>query len=339
MLFFTSASTPRPHRLLVALSIFAIGAASASASASARAFEAGSGIEPLAASPLFTSRIVRPTANTPFVDAVVAFESRQRTNPQLQSVFSKVLLGMTSTVSEIVNTTGATGATGATAATGLTTTTGATGPTGATAVTGATAAPTTEAHLKMRLPLIVRSYKEITVHGVLSPASVNAQIIINRKLDGTWQQVQALAVSGSTFSFRVHTGAGSHRLILQAFAVPTPDVASPPVGVSSPATAFIIGKTPPHGLYPVLASYYYLYGNRTACGQTLTPTTLGVANRTLPCGTKVTIFYHGRALVVPVIDRGPYVYSRSFDLTGGTASALGIDMSAGVNTIYVNRSQ
>jgi rare lipoprotein A len=88
----------------------------------------------------------------------------------------------------------------------------------------------------------------------------------------------------------------------------------------------------------VVASYYFLYGNTTACGEVLTSSTLGVANKTLPCGTEVTIFYHGRTLTVPVIDRGPYVDGRDFDLTGATATALNFNMSAGVDTIYVNRS-
>ena len=36
------------------------------------------------------------------------------------------------------------------------------------------------------------------------------------------------------------------------------------------------------------------YGQRTACGQKLRPTTIGVANRTLKCGTQVAIYWHGR---------------------------------------------
>lgn len=41
------------------------------------------------------------------------------------------------------------------------------------------------------------------------------------------------------------------------------------------------------------ASWYGpgLYGNRTACGQTLSPSTRGVANKSLPCGTKLSIRY------------------------------------------------
>jgi rare lipoprotein A (peptidoglycan hydrolase) len=64
------------------------------------------------------------------------------------------------------------------------------------------------------------------------------------------------------------------------------------------------------------------YGNRTACGKQLRRTTIGVASRTLPCGTKVTFAFHGRSIVAPVIDRGPYTRGFRFDLTGATAEAL-----------------
>jgi rare lipoprotein A (peptidoglycan hydrolase) len=76
---------------------------------------------------------------------------------------------------------------------------------------------------------------------------------------------------------------------------------------------------------PTNASWYGpgLYGGRTACGGTLDSTTLGVANRTLPCGTKVTFHYRGRTVTAKVIDRGPFVGGREWDLTPATRSKLG----------------
>jgi hypothetical protein len=65
------------------------------------------------------------------------------------------------------------------------------------------------------------------------------------------------------------------------------------------------------------------YGSRTACGQRLTRRTLGVAHRTLPCGTKVELYLSGKKLVVPVIDRGPFVRGVTWDLTLATAKRLG----------------
>ena len=65
-----------------------------------------------------------------------------------------------------------------------------------------------------------------------------------------------------------------------------------------------------------------LYGNGTACGKTLTKTLVGVAHRTLPCGTKVTFRYKGVTLTVPVVDRGPFVAGRTWDLTHGACAIL-----------------
>ena len=79
-----------------------------------------------------------------------------------------------------------------------------------------------------------------------------------------------------------------------------------------------------------------LYGNRTACGQTLTPTVVGVANRTLPCGTLVKVTYGGRSLVVPVLDRGPYGrIGAEWDLTTGAAVALHVTQTVHVATHVV----
>lgn len=68
-----------------------------------------------------------------------------------------------------------------------------------------------------------------------------------------------------------------------------------------------------------------LYGNHTACGETLRPGTMGVAHRTLPCGTTIKFVYHGHSLVTRVIDRGPYTRGNAFDLTNGARRALGFE--------------
>jgi rare lipoprotein A (peptidoglycan hydrolase) len=68
-----------------------------------------------------------------------------------------------------------------------------------------------------------------------------------------------------------------------------------------------------------------LYGRRTACGQVLGPDTVGVAHRSLPCGTTVKFAYHGHSIVTQVIDRGPYSHGNSWDLTLAAARALHFD--------------
>ena len=76
---------------------------------------------------------------------------------------------------------------------------------------------------------------------------------------------------------------------------------------------------------PAQATWYggSLMGHRTACGQVLTRSLIGVANRTLPCGTKVSFMYQGRTVVAPVVDRGPYGTGADWDLTAAAARKLG----------------
>jgi hypothetical protein len=79
-----------------------------------------------------------------------------------------------------------------------------------------------------------------------------------------------------------------------------------------------------------------LWGNRTACGQTLSTTTIGVAHRTMACGTRLKFLgKNGVIVAATVIDRGPYNYSREFDLTQATVQKMGYASSTdfGVRTI------
>jgi hypothetical protein len=66
------------------------------------------------------------------------------------------------------------------------------------------------------------------------------------------------------------------------------------------------------------------YGNRTACGYAMTRSLIGVAHRTLPCGTRVTFKNpaNGRIVSARVVDRGPYVSGRQWDMTAGLCLAL-----------------
>jgi hypothetical protein len=84
-------------------------------------------------------------------------------------------------------------------------------------------------------------------------------------------------------------------------------------------------------VYRLAEASWYGGSGSLACGGWLTSTTMGVANKTLPCGTLVTLRYDGRTARVPVIDRGPYVAGREFDLTEATKQALGF---SGVGQVW-----
>lgn len=82
-----------------------------------------------------------------------------------------------------------------------------------------------------------------------------------------------------------------------------------------------------------------LYGNRTACGQTLTTSTIGVAHKTMACGTRLRFQGRsGQVVYANVIDRGPYVSGREFDLTEATVKQMGYSGTSdfGVRTVYWN---
>jgi rare lipoprotein A len=70
-----------------------------------------------------------------------------------------------------------------------------------------------------------------------------------------------------------------------------------------------------------------LYGRRTACGHVLSHALVGVAHRTLPCGTAVELYLNGRSLTVPVVDRGPFAHGAHYDLTSATAEQLGLTLT------------
>jgi rare lipoprotein A len=87
---------------------------------------------------------------------------------------------------------------------------------------------------------------------------------------------------------------------------------------------------------PAAASYYGpgFYGGRTACGQTLSPGMMGVAHKSMPCGTKLKLRYGNRTVKVEVIDRGPYAGDREFDLTEATKNKLGFPSTG---TVWTNK--
>jgi rare lipoprotein A len=150
------------------------------------------------------------------------------------------------------------------------------------------------------------------VSGHLLPAIAGRRVLVQRQTGRGWRTL-ARTVAGPGGRFRVGFRAlplGSARLRVSVS------------GAGAPAYWQTIGRL---NVYRrVFVSWYGpgLYGNHLSCGGTLAPDTIGVANRTLPCGTRVTLRYRGRTLRVRVIDHGPYVYGREYDLTSATRALL-----------------
>lgn len=86
------------------------------------------------------------------------------------------------------------------------------------------------------------------------------------------------------------------------------------------------------------ASWYSLPGNRTANGERMNPAEMTAAHRTLPFGTKVKVTNpgNGRAVVVRINDRGPFIKGRIIDLSKAAASQLGF-LSKGHTKICLDK--
>ena len=115
-----------------------------------------------------------------------------------------------------------------------------------------------------------------------------------------------------------------------------------PAAVPAPAPAAQPTDPASIGLGTSAIATYFgpgFFGHRTACGQLLTRALVGVAHRSLPCGTLVEVSYAGRNLTVPVVDRGPYGRrGAKWDLTAGAARSLGIKETVRIHAQIVGRA-
>jgi rare lipoprotein A len=132
-----------------------------------------------------------------------------------------------------------------------------------------------------------------------------------------WTEVAVVASQpNGSFAAKVHTtSAGPLTLRAELQGTQAPSVAAAP-----PSVAVTVYRRSIATLYGP-----GFWGHHTACGMTLRRNTIGVANRTLPCGTEVQLYYKGSVMTVPVIDRGPYAHNANWDITMATARALGMD--------------
>ena len=180
-----------------------------------------------------------------------------------------------------------------------------------------------ESHVSLHLSgHTVLSHNGVAVHGRVRPAGRHRVKLVFRGPD-------AGAVATSTRA--------DGRFALRWSPDRTGNYAVRAFGVHGPRTRGSVSAARRLTSYRHAGASYYgpgLYGNGVACGGTLMPSTLGVAHKTLPCGTRVKLRYHGRALTVPVIDRGPYVAGRDYDLTAATKVRLRFP---GVGTVLANR--
>jgi hypothetical protein len=153
--------------------------------------------------------------------------------------------------------------------------------------------------------------RQASIAGTLSPG-----------VSGRSIELQAMGAHGWHEIAHAHTGAaGRFRLRYTPHATGSRRVRLRFAGDSYDQPAHrVLGRL---NVYRLAGASWYGGGGSLACGGSLSSSTLGVANKTLPCGTLVTLRYGTRSVRVPVVDRGPYVAGREFDLTEATKHALG----------------
>jgi hypothetical protein len=146
--------------------------------------------------------------------------------------------------------------------------------------------------------------------GALRPASAGREVRLQHRVDGEWRAFARVGASDGDFVARYDANRRGRRRIRVRFGGDDVNASA-----TRRTRVMVFRKAP--------ATWYGpgFYGDRTACGRRYSYDMLGVAHRSLPCGTEVALLHEGRHITVRVIDRGPYG-SADFDLTRETAERL-----------------
>jgi len=164
--------------------------------------------------------------------------------------------------------------------------------------------------------------RKIGASGELLPGGEGRRVLVEARRKGDWKRVERVD-AGKPFevSWRPER-VGSYKLRASFGG----DKRNPGEREAAPVMAFRESVTSIYGPG--------FYGRQTACGQTLERKTVGVAHKKIACGKKVTFQRKGRSITVPVIDRGPFIKGREWDLTTAAASKLKVE---GVQRVWSSR--
>jgi len=194
---------------------------------------------------------------------------------------------------------------------GTTTTTTTTAP---AAPTATTAAKPKRVRTKLRVRSVRRNVvagRRILVRGALRPGKAGRVVKLQIRRGRRWTTV-ARTVTRRKGAFRVAYEArriGTYKVRVRFGGDKT-----------ARASRRTVGKV---NVYRRVLASWYGGGGAVACPGSSGRAALGVAHKTLPCGTMVTLHYRGRTVRAKVVDRGPFVAGREYDLTAATKNALG----------------
>jgi rare lipoprotein A len=147
-----------------------------------------------------------------------------------------------------------------------------------------------------------------TLTGVLEPARRGRKVVVQSRTNGGWKPVAKAKTAGKgRFSASWNPSRPGRYAVRVRFG-----------GDGRNAAAARTFPEHVNVLRPGGASWYG--GGAGACG---IHAKYGVAHKSLPCGTRVTLMYRGRSVTATVTDRGPYVGGRVWDLTPSVKRKLG----------------
>jgi hypothetical protein len=192
-------------------------------------------------------------------------------------------------------------------------------PVGLLSMTPPSIAPASVTDLRIRRErLDVLAGQPVTIDGTLEPALAGRVVDLQRLGRRGWRTItDTHTFASGRFKLRFRAMATGSALVRVRFPGDS-------AGLPSRHRAGVLN------VFRLAGASWYGGGGSLACGGWLTSSTMGVANKTLPCGTLVTLRYDGRSVRVPVVDRGPYVAGREFDLTEATKRALGFGSTGDV---------
>jgi rare lipoprotein A len=160
----------------------------------------------------------------------------------------------------------------------------------------------------------------VIVHGRVLPAAGVRHVRLQGHSGHGWQTLASGRTGGTgRYTLGYPATTGTNRMLRVLFAGDAANARA----TASAGTVTVY--------QPSVASWYYDAGLQTGCGFNAR---YGVANKSLPCGTKVQFRYGGRTVLATVDDRGPYVAGRTWDLGQSTRAALGFE--AGVATVWAS---
>ena len=161
------------------------------------------------------------------------------------------------------------------------------------------------------VPKDIMERQTTKLRGLLRPGIDGRSVLLERRVSGEWKPIGRAIVEDGRYSLPGRFSKSGFRRVRATFQ-------------GDELNAMKRAQSLVRVHRPSLATWYGpgFFGNRTACGQRFTRRTVGIAHRTLPCGTRVHVLFQGATISLEVIDRGPFT-DANWDLSQKAARKIG----------------